>query len=157
MPRKIELFVIACIAIISCTSETKEKISRLDSFFSKNIIPFEKFKESADSVFNCQYILGQKGEFFVYVFDGSCSSCIMETLDFIESVNASKRQNIPKVLFFTKAENNDLFSYYYDKIVAPKLHKPAPPCYQMYDRDDISNGFYYIEDDIIKGYLPWHY
>lgn len=157
MLKKIEFIIIASVALIGCASETKEKSSRLESFFCKEFIPYDKYKESADSVFNCQYILGQEGEFFVYVFDGNCSSCVMETLDFVKSVNSLKKQNIPKVLFFTKAENNDIFSYYYDQLVAPELHRSAPFCYQMYDRNDISNGLYFIEKGLIKGYLPWHY
>lgn len=157
MFRRITPFIIACIVVVGCNSGTREKSTRLDSFFAKDYIPIDKYKGPADSVFNCQYILGQEGEFYVYVFDGGCSSCIMETLDFIESIQTFKKRSIPDVLFFSKTETNDVFYYYFSKQLTPRLHMDAPYCYQMFDRNDVSNGLYFIENGLIKGYLPWHY
>lgn len=157
MFQKIIPFIIACFIVVGCNSGTMEKSTRLDSFFAKDYIPIDKYKEPADSVFNCQYILGQEGEFYVYVFDGGCSSCIMETLDFIESIQTFKNRSIPEILFFNKTDNNDIFVFYYNKVLAAKLRMDAPYCYQMYDRSDLLNGLYFIENGLIKGYLPWHY
>ena len=149
------LYLLLFCLCIGCTSNIQNKQFVLESFLRREYIPIGQYAECADSVFNCEFVLGQDSELFVYVFDSSCSSCVLGTLDFMATLN-SLDSPVPRVIFFSKSDNDDVFTYYFEKSAEKRIgNKSVPRYYHMYDRNDVPNGLYSIEGGMIKSYMPW--
>lgn len=113
---------------------------------------------SADSLFNCEYIFPDEGSSFAFVFDGSCSSCVSEAIDFLATMAVSGLSDEMDVKFFSKSEANDIFYYYMNRNLSQSdAIGGLPICYIMIERDEVPNGLYRVDNGNVTNYLPWHY
>lgn len=113
---------------------------------------------SADSLFSCEYIIPEGESANVFVFNGSCSACVSETIDMIQTLISMDYVDSLDIKLFSKTDENDIFYYYLNRDI-PQLDSLQwrPICYTMYDREDVPNGLYHVNDGVITNYLPWHY
>lgn len=149
--------------VVSCRHDNRineknmqDKQLKLMSFTRSGV--FFRNVVSADSLFNCDCILQGEGSSFAFVFDGSCSTCVSEAIDFIATLAVSGLSTEIDVRFFSKSEGNDVF-YYYLKRDLSKIDSlgKIPWCYSMIERDDVPNGLYRIDNGMVINYMPWHY
>lgn len=143
---------------ISTTSGISEKEMRLMSFLKESSSIAVSTAINADSLFNCEFFLGSEENVNVFVFDGNCSSCVSNVLDFITTAYVIDKQLLSRVRYYSKSQENDIFYYYFRKIKSSEnLNIPEPSCFQMFGRNDLANGLYHVDKGIVTAYLPWNY
>lgn len=161
--RAVIILVVTASSICSCRQRTAhsdysllDKQTRLLSFLRSDTSNVNG--DSADSLFCCEYILPDDRPSFVFVFDGGCSSCVSDAIDFIATVVVSGLNGPYDFLFFSKSEDNDIF-YYYLNSYLPQLDSIGMPvrCYRMFDRENIPNGLYRVNEGNVTNYMPWHF
>lgn len=111
-----------------------------------------------DSLIYSEFVIQKEGIHYVYVLDGSCSSCISSAIDFISCLMDTGLLSVDDVAFLSKSEENDLYRYYFQKhFESEGIDIMVPHCFTIEDRGNIGNGLYRIVDGFVTGYIPWNY
>lgn len=87
-------------------------------------------------------------DYFVYVFDASCSACIALALDCYKSYLAA--ESAAPFLFLSKSDNMEIFRYYYKS-----LYNEDPSCYFGQEAELLYDGIYSVVDGTVVSYSGW--
>lgn len=147
---RIGVFILLILPSIITGCKEKKADNRVSHFYEAIApnIGRDPDTESATIITNSIPKMSEVGIQCVYVVNASCSSCIAQALDCYLAYRLS--ESALPFIFLSKAENLDVFRYYYGKSYEDKP-------FILYSAESVllQDGLYVIDNNTVVSYSKW--